>query len=78
MFNPLKEILTLDIDWMKANNWTLRGILAYRHILWEYNHIGVPSSLRISEILKKYDAESQADKITEALKDLLWLKKMFS
>lgn len=33
MFDPLKEILTLDLDWMKANNWTLRGILAYRHIL---------------------------------------------
>lgn len=78
MFNPLKEILTLDIDWMKANNWTLRGILAYRHILWENKHIGVPSSLRISEIIKKYDAESQTDKIIRAFNDLLWLKKMFS
>ena len=78
MFNPLKEILTLNIDWMKANSWTLRGILAYRHILWENNHIGVPSTLRISEIIKKYNAENQTEKIKEALKDLLRLKKMFS
>jgi len=38
MFNPLTEIRTLDLDWMKVNGWTLRRILAYRHILYEYNN----------------------------------------
>lgn len=78
MFDPLKEILTLDLDWMKANNWTLRGILAYRHILWQYNHMGVPSQSKIMEIIRKYDAENQSHKISEALKDLLLLKQLFS
>ena len=74
MFNPLTEILTLDLDWMKANGWTLRGILAYRHILYEYNHSGVPSQRKIIEIIKKYDAEKYTDKILEALRTLVELK----
>jgi len=78
MFNPLSEILTLDLDWLKSNGWTLRGILAYRHILYEYNHSGTPSQSRITEIIKQYDAEGQAHKIIEALQDLLLLKQLFS
>jgi len=74
MFNPLKEILTLDIDWMKANGWTLRGMLAYRHILYEYNHSGVPSQRKILQIIEKYDAEKYTYKIEQALRDLIELK----
>jgi hypothetical protein len=73
MFNPLKEILILDIDWMKANGWTLRGMLAYRHILYEYSHSGIPSQRKIMEILKKYDAEKYTYRIDEALRSLIEL-----
>ena len=78
MFNPLKEILTLDIDWLAANGWTLRGILAYRHLLWEYNNLGIPSQSRIIELIEQYDAAKQANKIRDALQDLLLLKQLFS
>ncbi len=78
MFNPLQEILTLDLDWMKVNGWTLRGILAYRHILYEYNHTEILPQTRVTEIIKQYDAERQTYKIIEALQDLLLLKQLFS
>jgi hypothetical protein len=74
MFNPLQEILDMNLDWLAANGWTLRGNLAYRHILYEYNHSGIPSQRKIIEIIKKYDAEKQTHKIIEALKALVELK----
>lgn len=75
MFNPLKEIKDMNLDWLAANGWTLRGCLAYRHILYEYYHYGVPSQRKIMQIIEKYDAEKQTHKIIEALKALVEFKE---
>lgn len=76
MFDPLKEIRDMNLDWLAANGWTLRGNLAYRHILYEFNESRVvPSQRKIIEIIEKYDAEKQTNKIIEALRKLVDLIK---
>jgi hypothetical protein len=72
-FNPINE--SLDIAWLQANGWTLAGNLAYRHILHEFNKNGVPCQERIMQIIMQYNAEAQAAKIIETLRDLVALKK---
>lgn len=74
-FNPLEQ--SLDIAWLHANGWTIPGNLAYRHILHDWNKNGSISQERIEQILLRYDAENQTEKIKEALKELIELKRIF-
>lgn len=73
MFDPLNE--SLDIEWLQANGWTVAGNLAYRHILYEFNHSGIPSQERIEQIIMQYDAADQGERIRQALQELIQLKK---
>lgn len=75
MFDPIKEMQSMDIRWLRNNGWTAGGNLAYRHILYEFNNYGVPSAERIEEILIQYEALDQRDKITQELRDLIQLKR---
>lgn len=75
MFDPVKEMESMDVQWLQSHGWTIAGNLAYRHILYELNRSGRLSAERIEQILMQYDAADQSGKIKQELQDLMALKR---
>jgi hypothetical protein len=69
-FNALDQ--SLDIARLMANGWTLRGNLAFRHILHDFNPSNGLSQERIQQILMQYECDdSEIAKIKQSLAEFV-------
>lgn len=75
MFDPIKELKGMDVQFLLNNGWTVEGNLAYRHILYEYTTARKLEKGKIQEIIKHYGCMEQMNKIKEQISEFIEIKQ---